>query len=192
VTAVYRVVVRGQFSDLDDDLRARLLAEAADHDLFRSAFTAEGTFTYDERLIAFNLRYEIRVPEDALGTTSGPERNDQSDAPSGDVGRVVEAEAMTRARSGSPPSASPTSTSAPPQPTSPQCGTSPDRTEASAAGRADECSAKTRASRTQVPAEREGFEPSNPCGSPVFKTGAFVRSATAPPVKLTLAAAAAE
>lgn len=97
MTAVYRVVVRGQFSDLDDDLRARLLAEAADHDLFRSAFTAEGTFTYDELLIAFNLRYEIRVPEDALGTTSGPERNDQSDAPSGDVGRVVEAEAMTRA-----------------------------------------------------------------------------------------------
>lgn len=30
-------------------------------------------------------------------------------------------------------------------------------------------------------AEREGFEPSDPCGSPVFKTGAFVRSATAPP-----------
>src|SRR4051812_42657531 len=29
-------------------------------------------------------------------------------------------------------------------------------------------------------AEREGFEPSDPCGSPVFKTGAFVRSATAP------------
>ena len=29
-------------------------------------------------------------------------------------------------------------------------------------------------------AEREGFEPSDPFGSPVFKTGAFVRSATAP------------
>ena len=29
-------------------------------------------------------------------------------------------------------------------------------------------------------AEREGFEPSNPFGSPVFKTGAFVHSATAP------------
>ena len=29
-------------------------------------------------------------------------------------------------------------------------------------------------------AEREGFEPSGPCGPPVFKTGAFVRSATAP------------
>ena len=29
-------------------------------------------------------------------------------------------------------------------------------------------------------AEREGFEPSDPCGSPVFKTGAFVLSATAP------------
>ena len=30
-------------------------------------------------------------------------------------------------------------------------------------------------------AEREGFEPSDPCGSPVFKTGAFSRSATARP-----------
>ena len=33
-------------------------------------------------------------------------------------------------------------------------------------------------------AEREGFEPSDPLRSPVFKTGAFVRSATAPPVIL--------
>lgn len=63
MTKIQRVVVRGHFADLDDDTRARLLAEAADHDIFRSAFTADGTFTYDDRLVAFNVRYEIRVPD---------------------------------------------------------------------------------------------------------------------------------
>ena len=29
-------------------------------------------------------------------------------------------------------------------------------------------------------AEREGFEPSVPCGTPVFKTGAFNHSAISP------------
>lgn len=58
---MYRVVVRGQFHDLDDDTRTRLLAEADDHDILRSAFTASGTFTYDRRLVAFNLRYELRL-----------------------------------------------------------------------------------------------------------------------------------
>ncbi|HEX2575363.1 MAG TPA: DUF6204 family protein [Aquihabitans sp.] len=61
---VYRVVVRGQFADLDDDVRTALLAEAAEHDLFRSAFTPDGTFTYDDRLISFNLRYEVRLADD--------------------------------------------------------------------------------------------------------------------------------
>lgn len=61
---IYRVVVRGQFADLDDDVRTALLAEAAEHDFLRSAFTADGTFTYDERLVAFNLRYEVREPDD--------------------------------------------------------------------------------------------------------------------------------
>jgi hypothetical protein len=61
---IYRVVVRGQFADLDADVRAGLVAEAAEHDIFRSAFTGDGTFTYDERLVAFNLRYEVREPDD--------------------------------------------------------------------------------------------------------------------------------
>lgn len=62
---IYRVVVRGHFADLDDQTRAALLAEADEHSIFRSSFTADGTFTYDERLVAFNLRYEARVPDDA-------------------------------------------------------------------------------------------------------------------------------
>ena len=60
---MHRVVVRGQFADLDEVQRAALLAEVADHDLLRSAFTEWGTFTYDERLVAFNFRYEVRVDD---------------------------------------------------------------------------------------------------------------------------------
>ncbi len=65
---IYRVVVRGQFADLDDHTRARLLEEAPDHDVFRSSFTADGTFTYDTRLVSWNLRYELRVADDPDGS----------------------------------------------------------------------------------------------------------------------------
>ena len=61
---VFRVVVRGEFADLTSDQREALLAEAEEHDIFRSAFTTDGTFTYDRRLVAFNLRYEIRLDVD--------------------------------------------------------------------------------------------------------------------------------
>ena len=62
--AVHRVVVRGQFADLTDDQRAALLAELDEHDIFRSSFTERGTFTYDDRLVSFNLRYEVRQEAD--------------------------------------------------------------------------------------------------------------------------------
>ena len=52
MTTIHRVVVRGHFDGLRPDQRARLLDEAPQHDLFRSAFTADGCFTYDERLVA--------------------------------------------------------------------------------------------------------------------------------------------
>lgn len=61
---IYRVVVRGHFADLDDATRRALLAEVDAHSVFRSAFTADGTFTYDERLVAFNLRYETRLADE--------------------------------------------------------------------------------------------------------------------------------
>lgn len=63
--SVHRVVVRGQFADLTEDQRAALLAEVDDHDIFRSSFTEWGTFTYDERLINFNFRYEVRIDPEA-------------------------------------------------------------------------------------------------------------------------------
>jgi hypothetical protein len=46
---IFRVVVRGQFADLSDGQRA--------------ALSADGTLTYDEQLVAFNLRYEVRHTE---------------------------------------------------------------------------------------------------------------------------------
>lgn len=57
---IYRVVVRGHFADLDDSTRAALLADQDQHHYLKSAFTKDGTFTYDEQLVAFNLRYEVR------------------------------------------------------------------------------------------------------------------------------------
>ncbi|MBX3314151.1 MAG: hypothetical protein KF906_07505 [Actinobacteria bacterium] len=62
---VHRVVVRGQFADLTEDQRTALLAEVDDHSIFRSSFTEWGTFTYDDRLVAFNFRYEVRVDDEA-------------------------------------------------------------------------------------------------------------------------------
>lgn len=58
---VYRVTVRGQFRDLSEQARAYLEREQAAHDIFVSAYTAEGTLTYDARILFFNLRYEVRL-----------------------------------------------------------------------------------------------------------------------------------
>ena len=70
---VHRVVVRGQFAHLTDAQRAALLAEVAEHDWFKATFTEWGTFTYDERLLNFNFRYEVRIStDDAGGTADGP------------------------------------------------------------------------------------------------------------------------
>jgi hypothetical protein len=35
-----------------------------DHEIFKSAYTPEGSFTYDARIDFFNLRYEIKVDGD--------------------------------------------------------------------------------------------------------------------------------
>ena len=66
---VYRVTVRGKFGSLDEATHAYLAREQPEHDIFKSAYTAEGTFTYDERIQFFNLRYEIHCD----GESDGPE-----------------------------------------------------------------------------------------------------------------------
>ena len=61
---IYRVTVRGFFTDLDPDVRARLLAEVDQHDALDAAFTEAGTITYDRSLTAFSFRYQLRVTLD--------------------------------------------------------------------------------------------------------------------------------
>ncbi|MET8803264.1 DUF6204 family protein [Streptomyces sp. NPDC004546] len=46
-TRTFRITVRGAFDGLTDTQRAALLAEAAEHDVLRAAFTPEGNLTYD-------------------------------------------------------------------------------------------------------------------------------------------------
>jgi len=77
-TRVFRVTVRGQFSGLTEQARAFLVRSQADHDIFLSAYTPEGTFTYDAAIAFFNLRYELR--------SSGP-----------DAAELVELEALDEA-----------------------------------------------------------------------------------------------
>lgn len=57
---VFRITLRGQFADLSAESRAYLVKNQVEHDLFVSAYTSEGTLSYDERILFFNLRYEIR------------------------------------------------------------------------------------------------------------------------------------
>lgn len=62
---VYRVTVRGRFGELSEVARQHLVSHVADHDIFKSGYTPEGTFTYDHHVDFFNLRYEIRIDGDA-------------------------------------------------------------------------------------------------------------------------------
>ncbi|MFV0258253.1 MAG: DUF6204 family protein [Acidimicrobiales bacterium] len=61
---IYRIVVRGQFDGLDADTKQALRAARPEHDYLNATFTRDGMFVYDERLVAFNLRYETRVTDD--------------------------------------------------------------------------------------------------------------------------------
>jgi len=63
----YRVTIRGRFANLTDEARRYLVQAQPEHDIFVSAFTVEGTFTYDERISFFNLRYEVKC-----GIDDGP------------------------------------------------------------------------------------------------------------------------
>jgi hypothetical protein len=61
---VFRVTVRGRFGELPDRARRYLAGAVEQHSIFVSAYTPEGTFTYDEKIAFFNLRYELRVGGD--------------------------------------------------------------------------------------------------------------------------------
>ncbi|MEU6776885.1 DUF6204 family protein [Streptomyces sp. NPDC046759] len=46
-TRTFRITVRGAFDGLTAEQRSALLADAAEHDVLRAAFTPEGSLTYD-------------------------------------------------------------------------------------------------------------------------------------------------
>ncbi|MFC9281927.1 DUF6204 family protein [Streptomyces collinus] len=46
-TRTFRITVRGVFDGLSEAQRAELLADAAQHDMLRAAFTPEGHLSYD-------------------------------------------------------------------------------------------------------------------------------------------------
>jgi Family of unknown function (DUF6204) len=64
-TRTYRVHVSGQFTALTPAVRAQLRAEQPDHDVFGSAFTPQGTFTYAPSLTRFTLRYLLEVSQES-------------------------------------------------------------------------------------------------------------------------------
>lgn len=54
---------RVQATGLTPACKAQLLDGQADHDVFASAFTPEGTFTYAPSLTRFTLRYLLEVKD---------------------------------------------------------------------------------------------------------------------------------
>ncbi|PSM42549.1 hypothetical protein C6Y14_15195 [Streptomyces dioscori] len=57
-TRTFRITVRGVFDGLGADQRAALLADAAEHDVLRAAFTPEGHLSYDiAARSAFTFRF---------------------------------------------------------------------------------------------------------------------------------------
>lgn len=61
---IFRATVRGQFDGLTEEQASELRARAEEHDLLRSAFTKDGFFAYTPALTWFNLRYEVRHPDE--------------------------------------------------------------------------------------------------------------------------------
>ncbi|MEH3077031.1 MAG: DUF6204 family protein [Quadrisphaera sp.] len=57
----YRTEVVGQFARPNGELRARLLADQSAHDVFSSAFTEDGCWTYGPTLTRFTVRHLLTV-----------------------------------------------------------------------------------------------------------------------------------
>ncbi|MBL1085119.1 hypothetical protein JK359_24645 [Streptomyces actinomycinicus] len=75
-TRTFRITVRGVFDSLTEAQRAALLADAAEHDALRAAYTAEGTLTYDiAARPAFVFRFSAagEEEEDILDATEQAE-----------------------------------------------------------------------------------------------------------------------
>ncbi|MGA5407709.1 DUF6204 family protein [Streptomyces lavendulocolor] len=72
----FRITVRGVFDGLDAGQRADLLADAAEHDVLRAAFTREGHLSYDVAARpAFTFRFldSGEAEEDVLAATERAE-----------------------------------------------------------------------------------------------------------------------
>ncbi|WP_377266966.1 DUF6204 family protein [Peterkaempfera sp. SMS 1(5)a] len=75
-TRTFRITIRGVFDALTSDQRAQLLARAAEHDVLRAAFTAEGHLSYDlAARSAFTFRFQDsgEAEEDILEATERAE-----------------------------------------------------------------------------------------------------------------------
>ncbi|MEV7179710.1 DUF6204 family protein [Kitasatospora sp. NPDC093679] len=75
-TRDFRITVRGVFDGLDEAQRAELLANAAEHDVLRAAFTPEGHLSYDiAARTAFTFRFADsgEAEEDILTATERAE-----------------------------------------------------------------------------------------------------------------------
>ncbi|TNM70168.1 hypothetical protein FHN55_00225 [Streptomyces sp. NP160] len=60
-TRTYRTEVVGQFVRPEGELRERLLATQGEHDVFSSAFTEDGCWTYGPTLTRFTVRHLLTV-----------------------------------------------------------------------------------------------------------------------------------
>ncbi len=60
----FRVTIRGRFHELSERASTYLRGARAEHDIFVSAYTPEGSLTYDDRIDFFNLRYECRADDE--------------------------------------------------------------------------------------------------------------------------------
>jgi Family of unknown function (DUF6204) len=71
-----RITVRGSFRLLTDDQRAELAARAAEHDLLRASFTAEGHLAYDvgaRPFFTYRFLREARSDDDVARAVAGAE-----------------------------------------------------------------------------------------------------------------------
>jgi hypothetical protein len=76
---IMRVTVRGRFGALTPRASEYLRANQLDHDVSNSAYTPDGTLTYDTANDYFSLRYEIRVSADDPDGVAADRRVDEAE-----------------------------------------------------------------------------------------------------------------